>query len=410
MIDLIKLKLKAGNGGHGKIGFHREKYVPKGGPDGGKGGRGGNIILRMNPRMGTLHHLVGVKSITAQPGGNGGSKQQFGADAEDKVIEVPPGTLVWLLAENKISRKRRSRYGLDWKLKRSETPFQHYFIPEIGQPPLKPYEPDEMVPVAEDIDVSNSSLSSLQNYNLPQLIEINAENPEVIIVQGGYGGRGNESFKASTNTTPLEAEYGSPGEEKWVILELKLLADVGLLGFPNAGKSTLLSHLTHARPKIANYPFTTLEPQLGVVSFPGGGEAVMADIPGVIEGAHEGKGLGLTFLKHLEHCRVLVYVLALEEAVVFDETLNEVEKVKILETQFQAIQHELRSFNESFLTKKHILTINKLDIYSAELIDAIKTSFEKAGHEALLISAATGEGMTELVSKIQERVGSGHVF
>lgn len=407
MIDLVKLKVTAGNGGHGKIAFHREKYVPKGGPDGGKGGRGGNIIIRMNPHIGTLQHLVGVKSVVAENGAPGGSKQKFGADASDKVIDVPPGTAIWLVAENKISAKRRTRYGLNWLLKRSETPFQHYFIPKIGERPLQPYEPDEMTPVAEDVDPSNSSLKSLQQYDLPELIEITPQNPEVVIVQGGFGGRGNESFKSSSNTTPLEAEYGSPGEEKLIILELKLLADIGLVGFPNAGKSTLLSRLTHAKPKIANYPFTTLEPQLGIVSFPGGGDAVLADIPGVIEGAHEGKGLGFTFLKHLEHCEVLVMVLALEEAVVFDESVSDSEKMTILEAQLQAIQTELRSFNDSFLTKKHILIVNKTDIYNKALIDGIKKRLSPEYGEVLFTSAVTGEGLSELVSKMQEVVERG---
>jgi len=395
MIDLVKLQLKAGDGGHGKISFRREKYVPKGGPDGGIGGRGGDLILRLNPHMSTLQHLAGVKTIEAQRGENGSKRQKFGKAGESTVIEVPPGTVVWLLAENKVSRKRRQRYGIEWPLKRSEVAHQHFFIPEEGGAPLEVAPLDEAEPVAEEIDIESTQLDSLQQHDLPQVFEITEATPEVIIAQGGFGGRGNESFKAADKTTPLEAEYGTPGERKIVLFELKLLADVGFVGLPNAGKSTLLSRLTAARPKIANYPFTTLEPQLGVL-IQDETEVVIADIPGLIPGAHEGKGLGIAFLKHLEHCQALVYVLAIEDMVILDDALSDVAKLDLLAEQLEVLKHELQAFDPNFVTKKSIVLVNKIDIYSADLIDAlIKHSLYKS-NALMLISAYTGEGLEPL--------------
>lgn len=395
MIDLVKLKLQAGDGGHGKISFRREKFIPKGGPDGGMGGNGGHIILRLNPRMSTLQHLAGVKTIQAQKGANGGKRQKFGKAGEDTIIEVPPGTAVWLLAENQVSHKRRQRYGLGWQLKRSEVGHQRFYVPEEGGTPLEPAPVDELLPVAEDIDVEAPDLQSLRTQSLPQLIEMTETNPEVIIAQGGFGGQGNESFKAAHKTTPLEAEYGTPGEQKVVLFELRLLADVGFVGLPNAGKSTLLSRLTSAQPKIANYPFTTLEPQLGVMKH-GETDLVLADIPGLIEDAHMGKGLGIAFLKHLEHCRALVYLLALEDAVILDEMVPVARKVEMLFEQQAMLANELKAFDLNFVSKKSITCVNKIDIYSAELIDALRAHTVYKSGDMILISAYTGEGLSDL--------------
>lgn len=397
MIDLVKLVVKAGDGGHGRISFRREKYIPKGGPDGGRGGKGGDIIIRLNPGMGTLQHLAGLKEVVAKKGESGSKRQQIGGDAEPVVIEVPAGTVIWLLAENKVSQKRRERYGVGWKLKRSEVGHLRYHVPQLGHAALEEPPEDPIVTALTDIDIESATLVSLDKQSLPKLVEINAEQPEVVIAQGGFGGQGNESFKSSLKTTPLEAEYGSSGEQKIILLEQRLLADVGLVGFPNAGKSTLLSRLTNAHPKIANYPFTTLEPQLGVFrSGDGEKEVVMADIPGLIPDAHAGKGLGITFLKHLEHCQMLVYVLALEDAVALSEEISDSEKVKMLQEQLGVLQHELGSFNEEFLSKSAIVLINKIDIYSAKLIDAIKHNFIQQTHNVILLSSITGEGLKDV--------------
>jgi GTP-binding protein len=396
MIDIVKLTLQAGAGGNGRVSFRREKYIPKGGPDGGQGGDGGSIILRVNPKLTTLHHLAGTSEFVASSGQAGGKRSKTGSKGEDKIIEVPRGTSVWLLTENQVSHRRRSRYGLNWKVNRSDVRFDRYYLEKEGQFIPEPPFLDELEK-PEKIDLKN--LASLKKLASTQLIELTEPGAEVVISQGGFGGRGNESFKASNNTTPLEAEYGTPGEAKTVLLELKLLADIGLIGFPNAGKSTLLSRLTEAKPKIANYPFTTLEPQLGVLRVGSGEDArelVVADIPGLIEGAHAGKGLGFTFLRHLEHCQMLVYVLFLEDEVVLDEALTVDEKLKRLQQQYQALRQELTSYDDQLLHKKSLLTVNKIDIYSKELLDTLKSGFDGVGDKPLLISGYTGEGLDQL--------------
>ncbi len=396
MIDLVTLVLKAGDGGNGRVSFRREKYIPKGGPDGGMGGDGGSVIIRVNPKLTTFHHLAGVSEMVAKSGEAGGKRSKTGGKGEDKIIEVPRGTSIWLLSENQVSHRRWSRYGLGWKFNRSDVHFDRYYLEKEGQFIPEPPFIDEPEP-AEKIDLKN--LASVKKLAKTQLIELTEPGQEVVIAQGGFGGHGNETFKASNNTTPLEAEYGTQGETKVVLLELKLLADVGLIGFPNAGKSTLLSQLTQARPKIANYPFTTLEPQLGVLYVGGGDdgrELVIADIPGLIEDAHMGKGLGFTFLRHLEHCQMLVFVLFLEDGVVLDDSLPASEKLKGLSDQYQALRRELSAYDEQLLHKKSIVIVNKIDIYSDDLLDMLKSGFDGVDQKPLLVSGFTGAGMDQL--------------
>ena len=374
MIDLVKLNLRAGNGGNGKVAFRREKYVPKGGPSGGNGGDGGHIIIEGVDTLSSLHHLAGVKGYEAKAGQSGGNKKKSGSKGESVVIQVPVGTRVWLLAENEVSQKRRFRYSLDYTLNRDEVDFIHYYVEAAGSH-APAVDGGEILPIlskdevekleagdasgASDVsDASNVSgasdalraqfkllkkvlrqssenLKDVDFRKLPkqQLVEITEPGQRVVVCQGGFGGRGNTTFKSSAKTTPLEADQGTPGEQKVVVLEQLLLADIGLVGFPNAGKSTLVSVLTSAQPKVGNYPFTTLEPHLGVMNLHDQ-EVVVADIPGLIEGASEGKGLGHAFLRHVEHCRVLLYVLALSETVIFDEELSKVAKAKTLYQQF----------------------------------------------------------------------------
>ncbi len=408
MIDLIALRLLAGDGGHGRVSFRREKYIPKGGPDGGQGGDGGSIIIRVNPRLTTLQHLSGISEIHAKSGQMGGKRRKSGAKGQDEIIEVPPGTSIWLVAENQISYRRRVRYGLTWKLNRSEVDSAKYFVEKEGQLVPPRLEDEDLLPEGSSVNLTKD-VGSLKKIAKENLIELTQDNPEVVIVQGGFGGRGSESFKSSSNTTPLEAEYGTVGEQKSVVLELKLLANVGLVGFPNAGKSTLLSTLTKARPKIANYPFTTLEPQLGVLAVGSGVDAkevIVADIPGLIEGAHAGKGLGFAFLRHLEHCQTLVYVLFLEDEIVMSETLNSDQKAQALWSQYQALQNELKSYDEQLVAKKSILSINKIDIYNKEDLEAIKSFFQIQGVKPLFISGYTGEGLPELRQEILTTVNA----
>ena len=314
-IDYVKILCRSGKGGAGSRHFHRAKYVPKGGPDGGDGGRGGHIILRGNRNMWTLLPLKYRRHIFAGNGESGGAGRSFGKDGEDITIDVPCGTVV--------------------------------YDAETG---------DYITEVTDD----------------GQLVKL---------LRGGRGGLGNWHFKSSTNRTPRYAQPGEPAIEKSIILELKLLGDVGLVGFPNAGKSTLLSAVSAARPKIADYPFTTMEPQIGIVSYRDNRSFVMADTPGIIEGASEGKGLGLRFLRHIERNAVLLFMVPADA-----DDIN---------AQYETLLHELREFNPQLNDKHRILAISKSDMLDDELRDDIaKTLPADVPH--VFISAVTGQGITEL--------------
>lgn len=314
-IDYVKILCRSGKGGAGSRHFYRAKYVPKGGPDGGDGGRGGHIILRGNKNMWTLLPLKYRRHIFAGNGQSGSGGRSFGKDGDDVTVDVPCGTVV--------------------------------FDAETGE----------------------------------FLCEVREDGEEVKLLRGGRGGLGNWHFKSSTNRTPRYAQPGEPGVERSVILELKMLADVGLVGFPNAGKSTLLSALSAARPKIADYPFTTMEPQLGIVSYRDNRSFVMADIPGIIEGASEGKGLGLRFLRHIERNAVLLFMVPADA-----DDINE---------QYKILLHELEEFNPQLMDKHRVLAISKSDMLDDELMEEIgKTLPEDVPH--VFISAVTGFGMTEL--------------
>lgn len=314
-IDYVKILCRSGKGGAGSRHFYRAKYVPKGGPDGGDGGRGGHIILRGNSHMWTLLPLKYRRHIFAGNGQSGSGGRSFGKDGEDVVVEVPCGTVV--------------------------------FDAETGE----------------------------------YLTEVTEDGEEIKLLRGGRGGLGNWHFKSSTNRTPRYAQPGEPSIEKSIILELKLLADVGLVGFPNAGKSTLLSAISAARPKIADYPFTTMEPQLGIVHYRGDQSFVMADIPGIIEGASEGRGLGLRFLRHIERNAVLLFMVPADA-----DDINE---------QYQILVRELEQFNPQLADKPRVLAISKSDMLDDDLIAEIRPSLPE-GVPAVFISAVTGMGITEL--------------
>lgn len=314
-IDYVKILCRSGKGGAGSRHFHRAKYVPKGGPDGGDGGRGGHIILRGNRNMWTLLPLKYRRHIFAGNGESGGAGRSFGKDGEDVTIDVPCGTVV--------------------------------YDAETG---------DYLTEVTDD----------------GQLVKL---------LRGGRGGLGNWHFKSSTNRTPRYAQPGEPAIEKSVVLELKLLADVGLVGFPNAGKSTLLSAVSAARPKIADYPFTTMEPQIGIVSYRDNRSFVMADIPGIIEGASEGKGLGLRFLRHIERNAVLLFMVPADA----DD----------IKGQYEILLRELRQFNPQLNDKHRILAVSKSDMLDDELREAMEETLpDDVPH--VFISAVTGQGLTEL--------------
>lgn len=318
-IDYVKIFCASGHGGAGSMHLHRAKYIPKGGPDGGDGGRGGHIVLKANPQFWTLIHLKYRKHIKADDGGKGGEALQHGKNGTDIVLDVPVGTVV----------------------KDGET---------------------------EEI-----------------LFEMMEPGEERILCKGGKGGWGNDHFKTATNQTPRYAQPGEDGEEGWFILELKLLADVGLVGFPNAGKSTLLSTVTAAKPKIADYAFTTLEPNLGIVNYHDGRSFVMADIPGIIEGAHEGRGIGTRFLRHIERNSVLLFMVSVEE----DD----------IKAGYKTLLNELKLYNPELLDKQRVLAITKCDIIDRDLEKEIARTLPKRIPH-VFISSATGENLDKLKDEL----------
>lgn len=313
-VDYVKIFCRSGKGGSGSAHFRREKFIPKGGPDGGDGGRGGNIIVKGNAQLWTLLHLKYRKHIFAGNGGSGSGAMSTGSDGEDIVIEVPLGTL------------------------------------------------------AKDAETGEV------------LFEITTDGDQKIMVQGGRGGLGNVHFKSATNQAPRYAQPGEPSIEGWFILELKILADVGLVGFPNAGKSTLLSVVSAAKPKIANYPFTTLVPNLGIVSYRESKSFVMADIPGIIEGAHEGKGLGYRFLRHIERNSILLFMIPADSKDIMNE--------------YAVLVNELEQYNPELLDKTRILAITKSDMLDDELMDALREEITVTPY--VFISSITGFGIDRL--------------
>lgn len=314
-VDYVKIHCTSGNGGNGSAHFRREKYIPKGGPDGGDGGRGGHIILRGNTQLWTLLHLKYKKHIKAGHGQHGAGALKTGAQGKDEVIDVPLGT------------------------------------------------------VARDAETGEF------------LFEITEEGEEQILQPGGRGGQGNDHFKSATNQTPRFAQPGEEGREGWRVLELKLLADVGLVGFPNAGKSTLLSAVSAARPEIADYPFTTIRPNLGIVKYRDYRSFVMADIPGIIEGAHKGKGLGLRFLRHIERNSLLLFLVPADS-----DDINK---------EYAVLLNELKKYNPELLHKDKILCISKSDMLDEELKAEIQKELPK-DLPTLFISSVSQEGISEM--------------
>ena len=326
-VDYVKVQVASGNGGKGSTHLHREKYITKGGPDGGDGGRGGHVILKGNKNLWTLFHFKFKKHFKAGHGEHGSKNRSTGADGADVFIEVPLGTVV------------------------------------------------------KDTDSGNT------------LFEITDDQEEKIIAKGGLGGRGNWHFKSPTNQTPRYAQPGLEGEEKYITLELKVLADVGLVGFPNAGKSTLLSVLTSAKPKIADYEFTTLKPNLGIVQHRDYQTFVMADIPGIIEGAAEGKGLGHYFLRHIERNAVLLFLIPADS----DDITKE----------FKVLLNELKKYNPELLDKQRLVVISKSDMLDEELTAELKKELDDdLGEPYLFISSVTQMGMLALKDKLWDILNS----
>jgi len=321
-VDYVKINCRSGRGGAGSAHLRREKFVPKGGPDGGDGGRGGHIVLQGNAQLWTLLHMKFTKHIKAANGEAGGRQMSTGANGQDEVIEVPLGTV--------------------------------------------------------------AKLSDTEQM----LCEITEDGERHILLEGGKGGLGNVHFKSPTNQTPRYAQPGEAGREAWITLELKLLADVGLVGFPNAGKSTLLSVVSAAKPEIADYPFTTLRPNLGIVSYRDHRSFVMADIPGIIEGAHEGKGLGLRFLRHIERNSLLLFLVPCDT--------DDISK------EYDVLLNELDKYNPELLDKERILAITKTDMIDAELQAEIEKELPDIPY--VFISSVARKGLTELKDLIWKKL------
>ena len=394
MIDLVKLLLLAGDGGHGKVSFRREKFVPKGGPDGGTGGDGGNVVLVGDEELNTLIKYSGANQYLAGSGGHGQKKRQFGGKGADMVLKVPLGTIVWQLAESRTHKISLAKHN------------PKYYLSKEGQ--RIPERTDLDPSLTDQVGIKVDKSADVRQVPRIKLGELTKHGQELMICRGGQGGRGNDAFKSASKTTPLEAEYGQAGEQKFVLLELKLLADVGLVGFPNAGKSTLISVLTSARPKIASYPFTTLEASLGVMKLGGSQaetrEVVIADIPGIIEGASQGKGLGFQFLRHIENCQLLIFVLALNEVDVFAEAVSSQDKAQLLVSQLEGAKRELKTYQAGLEKRPSLVVINKLDLYSPELVTAISKSFSKlrASAQPIMLSASTGKGLDQLKRTVEK--------
>ena len=329
-VDIVKIHTAAGNGGHGAVSFRREKYIPAGGPDGGDGGRGGDIVFEADPGMKTLMDFRYRKRYRAENGQNGAGYNRTGKDGEDLVLKVPVGTVI-----------KDAGTGI----------------------------------VIADLVTAGQ---------------------RVVAARGGKGGKGNARFASAVRQAPSFAESGYDGEERWLVLELKLIADVGLIGFPNVGKSTILSVVTGAKPKIANYPFTTLTPNLGVVALDGDRTFVLADIPGLIEGAHRGVGLGHDFLRHIERTRLLIHVLDVSGS----EGRDPME-------DFRQVNRELERYSAKLAERPQIVAANKIDLPGAvENLARVKGELEKEGYEVFGVSAATNRGLDGLMNRAAELIST----
>lgn len=332
-IDYVKICCRSGKGGAGSVHFHREKFVDKGGPDGGDGGRGGHILVRGNKQLWTLLHLKYRKHVIAEEGGKGEGALRSGKNGRDEILDIPLGTIIKDAAGGEVE------------------------------------------------------------------VEITTDGEEKIIVAGGRGGKGNAFFKSSTNQAPRNAQPGEPGKNEWKIFELKILADVGLVGFPNAGKSTLLSVVSAAKPEIANYPFTTLVPNLGIVKYREHKSFVMADIPGIIEGASEGRGLGLRFLRHIERNSVLLFLVPCDS--------NDIVK------EYKILVSELKKYNPELLEKQRVFGISKCDLMDEELLQELLSELKKNFKEqrkvpVVFFSSHSRKGLAELSDVLWKKVNHEH--
>jgi len=358
-VDRIKVFAQAGKGGRGSVSFRREKFVPKGGPDGGDGGHGGDVVLRAERHVDNLANLFYEPIIKAKDGGHGKGKKMAGRAGANKIVKVPVGTIVWRAEDEKSSTSNsdKSRAGVQQR-----TP-----------------------------DSDQSAIRALQS-EMDLIVDLVRDGEEFVLCRGGAGGKGNVHFKSSRNRAPRQYTDGEEGEQGYFLLELRTIADAGLVGYPNAGKSTLLRKLSAARPKVAAYPFTTLHPVVGVMELPGYRHATIADIPGLIEGAHRGVGLGHEFLRHITRCPILIFVID----VAGSEGRSPVEDL-------QNLRKEIDLYDPMLSSRPWLIVANKMDLPNAnENLEALQEKFSKV--RTVSISAANGEGIDTLKKALAERM------
>lgn len=366
-VDHIKIYAKAGNGGNGSCSFRREKFVPKGGPDGGDGGRGGHIVLVADPHIDNLTPFFYESILKAKNGANGMGKQKYGKSAENKIVKVPIGTLVYRLPEgvSPFAPKVQS-----WELEEGEEESGSTVGTEAAEEVADQFSPDQLELIAD----------------------LDHEGAELILCKGGDGGRGNIHYKSSRNRVPLQWEEGGKGEEGYFLLELRKIADAGLVGYPNAGKSTLLGKISSAHPKVAPYPFTTLHPIVGIVEFDSYRRAAVADIPGLVEGAHQNIGLGHEFLRHIVRCKILLFVIDMAGS----EERNPIDDLGQL-------RKELGLYDPTLPERPWLVIANKMDDPRAEEnLKHFRTRFPK--REIIPISAELGEGIDEVKAALERHL------
>jgi len=381
-VDRIKVFAQAGNGGRGCVSFRREKFVPKGGPDGGDGGRGGDIVLRADRHVDNLTNLFYEPIIKAKNGGHGQGKKMHGRSAPVKVVKVPVGTIVY----RSQNAERGLRKEEDEELRTADPAV---WIEESGKRPT--LYAQRSTPNAEARD-DGSDLSAIRDpqSEMDLMVDLTRDGQEFLLCRGGAGGKGNVHFKSSRNRAPREYTEGEEGEQGHFLFELRTIADAGLVGYPNAGKSTLLRTISAARPKVAPYPFTTLHPIIGVVEFPGYGRATIADIPGLIEGAHRGLGLGHEFLRHIMRCRILLFVVDVGGS----EGRNPIEDLG-------SLRREIDLYDPMLSERPWFIIANKMDLAEAnENLEALRNRFPSI--ELAAISAKTGAGLDSLRMQLEK--------
>ena len=365
-LDRVKVFAQAGTGGRGSVSFRREKFVPKGGPDGGDGGRGGDVILRADRHVDNLSNLFYEPLIKAKNGGHGKGKKMAGRAGINRIVNVPVGTLVY------------------------ELPDGYHTSRQTDQTSERP------IPNAEHQTANGNQFAiHAAQSAIERLVDLNQDGQEFVLCRGGAGGKGNVHFKSSRNRAPRQYTEGEEGEQGYFVLELRTIADVGLIGYPNAGKSTLLRRISAARPKVAPYPFTTLHPIVGVIEFPGYQRATVADIPGLIEGAHRGVGLGHEFLRHITRCHILLFVVD----VAGSEGRNPVEDL-------QNLRREINLYDPTLTSRPWLIVANKMDLPDAKKnFEAMQQKFPKI--EILPVSAATKEGIDALKDNLAAMTDAG---